>query len=455
MSFAELVLLAWIPISAALFALFRPARALVLAYLVGWLLLPMARLQIEGFWDINKTLATNMGVVTGLFLFCPRTLKGYRVGPADVGILVFAVVTGIASMLNGLGAYDGLSSVVQQIFYYAIPFCLGRAVLRTPRHLLDASRLIITGAALYAVLAVWEWRMSPRIHRTLYGYFQHGFSQHMRWGRYRPILCFPHALGLGSFMAWTSLLGIWLHRARQLPPLFGVPSTAIVLLPLLGLAASMSFGPWGLFLAGFSLLLLWRWTGRRWLFLLPAFFTLLWMSGRYTTLVDGQWLTSAVAKVSTERASSLQYRIDAEARLLDHARERPVFGWGTRARDPFRNDAGRFLFATDGLWTIFLSFYGLAGLLSFYLWWCWPLLVSTRPNRRTVLDAAVEASLVAIGMQAVNFLFNGFLSPVLTLICGAAVSSLETSRGETDTCRPTLPGLPPSRSPSALPIPTP
>ena len=105
---------------------------------------------------------------------------------------------------------------------------------------------------------------------------------------------------------------------------------------------------------------------------MPAIIAFGWMAGRYTEVVDGKWFTTAVAKISEDRAESLNYRIYAETLLLERARERPVLGWGAWGRSRVKDDDGRDRVAVDGLWIIFLGTNGLVGLLSFYLWWCWP-----------------------------------------------------------------------------------
>ena len=424
MPVASVVLIGWIPVCALFFAVFRPVRALTLAYLLGWLVLPVAAISIRGFWDIDKILATNMAVVLGTALFCRRQFRGYRVTVADLAIMVFACGTCVTSVVNGLGIYDGVSASTHQLFYYAVPFLLGRAFMKDRRDLLDASRMVVCGAALYAILAIWEWRMSPQIHRVLYGTFPHTWAQHYRWGHYRPIVCFPHALGLGVFMTWTSLLGVQLYRAGRLRSVMGVPPIAIVGLPLLGLLTSMSIGPWGLFVIGVGVLMYWTGRRRRWVIWVPVLFATLWMAGRYAGVTDGRWMTSAVAKVSEPRAGSLQYRIDAETLLLARAKQRPILGWGGWGRNRARDIEGRDMVATDGLWVIFAGTYGLVGLAAFYVWWCWPLWMTRGSTALLERDAVLPPLLVGIGLQAINLLFNGFLSPVLTLMNGGVVTSM-------------------------------
>ena len=424
----SMVLVGWIPVCTVFFLLFRPVRALTLAYLIGWLLLPMTKIDIHGFWDVDKVLATNAGVLLGTMLFCSGQFRGYRINLADIILVVFAVGTCAASLSNGLGAYDGVSSIAKHLFRYALPFWFGRAFIKDRRDLLDAARLIVWGAAGYALLAIWEWRMSPQIHKTLYGFFQHSFGQHARWGFYRPVVCFPHALALGTFFAWTSLVGYSLWRTGRLRPVMGFPAAGPVVLLLIGLLASMSFGPWGLFGLGLVLLIC-RSRGRwRRLVWLPAVCALLWMFGRYTGLTDGKWMSGAVAAVAPDRAHSLQGRIDSETLLIDRAKERPILGWSTWDRNRVLDDRGRKLAITDGLWVILLGSFGLVGLSSFYLWWYCPLLLSRRAGPELEHEPVIMPLLITVSLQAINFLFNGFLSPVLTLLNGGMITSMNRTR---------------------------
>jgi hypothetical protein len=437
-------LLIWIPLSAFFFLVMRPVRALVLAYLIGYLILPVDTdaINISGFWNIDKLLATNAGVLLGTLLFCPGRFRGFRPTVADAILVLFAVGACVTSVTNGLGTKDGVSSMAQKLFEFAIPFWLGRALLKTPRDLLEAVRLIFGGAALYAILAVWEWRMSPQVYQALYGHFPHSWTQHVRWGFYRPVVCFEHALALGMFMAWTALLGLVLLRARLIRPVFGLPPMLLAFLPVLGLVTSMSFGPWILFLIGCGLLLGWRRLHWRWLMLAPAVFGVVWMGGRYTSSIDGEWMTAATEAVSPGRAETLQYRIRAEELLLARAKEQPVFGWGTWGRNRIIDEEGRDVVATDSRWVLYVGSYGLFGLTTFFLWWCWPFVMCRRVGRVLETHPLLMGVLIVIGMQVVNLLFNAFISPMEVMLSGAAVTALaQLRRARVPVARPAAVGV--------------
>jgi hypothetical protein len=432
LNIVSLALLGWIPACAALFLFFRPVRALTLAYLVGWLLLPVDALEIKGFWDVDKILATNFGVILGTVLFCPWRFRLFRFNVPEAILLIYASGTILTSLTNGLGIYDGVSSFTYRVFYTAVPFCFGRAFVRSREDLMEIARIIVAGASVCALLAIWEWRMSPHIHKTLYGYFQHSFHQHMRWGFFRPIICFKHALGLGTFFAWTSLLAIAMYRAGELRlrTAFRLPpsaATLYVILPVIGLLTGMSLGPWGLFVIGIGIFV-YRTQGRwRRLVWGPIVLAIGWMGGRYSGVLDGAWADAAVRSISEKRADSLQTRVNSETLTIQHASQRPLFGWGGFGRSRARDHRGNEV-VTDGMWIILVGMYGVVGLVSFYAWWIWPIVMSRRAPDALAEDPVVFPILIAIGMQAVNLLFNGFLSPILTLIAGGVVTAVYASR---------------------------
>ena len=416
------VIAGWIPVCAMLFLLFRPVQALTLSYLIGWLVLPMAEITIPGFWDIDKMLATNAGAFLGMIVFRSDVLRRYRFSTPDGLLFLFCGASFVASVANDLGVYDGCSATGRTFFWYGMPYLLARIVIRNRQDLITAARLIVLGASAYACLALWEWRMSPRLHIFFYGFFQHGWGQLHRWGFWRPIVFFPHSLALGVFFAWTSLLAIAMYRARCLKPPFGLPAVAMVVSPLVGLATSMSFGPWGLFLVGLGMLMFpWR-ADRRWLMILPILAAAWWMGTRYTGLSDGAWMTAAFASLSEERAESLDYRINAETLLIDRAKMHPIVGWGGWGRSRIRDEDGRDLVKTDGLWVLILGTVGLVGLTCFYLWWCWPVVMSVSRGAGLLREPVLLVVLIAINLQAVNFLFNAFFSPILIMMCGAATT---------------------------------
>lgn len=430
MGFTGYVLLAWIPLSALLFAVMVPVRACTLSFIIGWLALPMAGLSLPGIPDVDKVSATSLGVVLGTLLFRTNQFRDYKLGWGEVFVVFFGASVFFTSISNDLGPYDGLAGMVDKLLWYGVPYVFGRAFIRTREEFREACQLAVAAAAIYGLLALWEWKMSPQFHNVLYGFFQHSWRLGMRWGFYRPVVCFPVNLALGAFFCWTSLLAVSMYLSGQLRPIWGIPVKCWVAAPLIGLATSMSFGPWGLFLVGFGLVYMWQRTRRRVFVWIMPLFALVWMSARYAEVSDGRWMTDMIAELSQERAASLQYRISAETMFIEKSKApgHEWFGWGGWGRGRIKDETGRDIVAIDGLWLIMLSTFGLSGLVLFYLWWSYPALLALRAGPSLDRDSLLMAILVGVGLQAVNFLFNAFLDPVLTLLVGGAAYQVETMR---------------------------
>jgi hypothetical protein len=420
------LILGWIPISAAIFAVAKPVKALMIVYLVGWLALPAYEIEVKGFWDMGKVLSTNMGAILGVLLFAPNRLRGFRPHAADIFMACYAVGTCLTSMLNDLGTYDGVSSMCQELLHYGVPYFLGRTVLRERRDFVDAARYMVYAAGITGCLAIWEWRMSPQIHSTIYGGFQHSWQQHARWGFHRPIICFPHALGLAMFLVWTALLGVAMYSARCLRPAMSLPPFAWVAPIVGGVAVSMSFGPWLLFALGLVALRIWQRAHNRVLLWVMVGVVGLWVTGRYAGLVRGTELVQATAHLSSERSDSLNYRIRVEDALIEHAKERPWFGWGGFGRNRIEDSED----AVDGLWINMVGMNGIIGLALFFAWWLWPIQLTRSLGRELDADPVLAALVVAIGLVGVNFLFNNFLDPPLMVLGGAAAANLLRMRQE-------------------------
>lgn len=428
-SFPVLVLLASIPACAVLFVLTTPVRACTIALMFSWLFLPMATLRLPGLPDVTKMMSASLGIFLGMVLFHPGMFQRFRFGLGELFLGLFIVGTGVTSVLNELGVWDGTASIMSRFLDYGVPFIFGRIVLQSAQDRWEAARIVVGFAAVYGLLAAWEWRMSPQLHSLVYGFYpqQQAFMIAARWGFYRPILFFPANLALGMFFAWTTLLAWWMFARGQLGPMAGLPAVTLVGLTAMGLLTSMSFGPWGLTLGGAGLLWIWSRTRAQWIVLLPALFAIGWMATRYTGSTSGTWLTDKVAFLSEQRSASLQYRIDAENILLEHAKLQPYFGWGGWGRNRVYDDQGQSVTAVDGLWIIYLGMYGLVGLSLFYLWWCWPLVLSALARHPVEREAAVMALVVSVAIQSCDLIFNAFLSPPLTFACGGVVACLTTS----------------------------
>jgi len=434
----QLILLGWIPLVVVLFASLPSRRAVIAAFLLAWLFLPMAEYRIQGLPDYTKMSATCLGVILGTMLFDLPRLLSVRPGWTDLPMAIWCVCPLASSVSNGLGVYDGLSAVLNQFTTWGLPYLIGRLHFTDAASLKELAVGIFVGGLLYVPLCLYEIRMSPQLHTMLYGFHQHSFAQTMRWGGWRPTVFMQHGLMVGMWMCMASLLGLWLWMSGTVRRVWGVP-TGWLLLPLLITAIlCKSTGALALLVLGLLSLLT-----ARWLRSPLAVWALLILSPLYMTLrAGGQWsgqslVTLAERLTGQQRAGSLQYRMHNEDLLAARALQRPLFGWGGWGRARVIDEtSGRDISVTDGLWIIALGNHGVVGLASLTASMLLPgvILCLRRRVGEWSMPAFSPAAVLAVvvTLYMIDGVLNAMINPVFILLAGA-LGTLAKRHG---VCRP-------------------
>jgi hypothetical protein len=115
-----------------------------------------------------------------------------------------------AAIIAALRPYDA-GSATMNLLVSLLPFLLARKFFATA----ESHRTLLTVLAVagvgYALLALYEVRMSPQLNNMVYGYFGHDWMQHLRDGGFRPVVFLNHALWLAIFLSCASLaaFGLW------------------------------------------------------------------------------------------------------------------------------------------------------------------------------------------------------------------------------------------------------
>src|SRR5690606_21129676 len=150
---------------------------------------------------------------------------------------------------------------------------------------------------------------------------------------------------------------------------------------------------------------------RMWLPAGLAFMVLFYPALRGFELFPTDTLVEWAEHINEERALSLWFRFDQEDQLLDRARERIVFGWGTYSRNRIYDpETGEDLAVTDGDWIIQVGSRGLVGFLGLYGALALSVVLARRrlasiPRPR---DRVLFAALALISaLQTVDLLPNG------------------------------------------------
>lgn len=414
----------WLPLVVIAFRLLPPHRAVIAAYMFAWLFLPIAHFKVIGVPDYDKTVATSLGVFFGVLFFDTTRLARIRFKWLDLPMLVWCGCPFVSSLVNGLGPYDGSAGVVYQSLAWGIPYLVGRLYLSDLDRLKDLAIGIFIGGLVYVPLCLYEIRMSPQLHSMVYGFHQHDFAQTMRGGGWRPTVFMPHGLVVGMWMAMSTLIGIVLWRARVLRSLFGLPMGALVATMLVTTVLVKSFGAFVLLIVGVFVLYATKVLRNSLVIGALVAVPLVYVGVRGTGIWSGEQVVGLVEGFSSDRAGSMQFRLDAENRLAARALQQPIFGWGGWGRNfvarSDEEDAPPVI--GDGLWVLTFGTRGAVGLGALLALVLLPIvtLMSRFPPRswsaRSVAPAAALAVMLCLYM--IDCLANAMVSPIFMLASG-------------------------------------
>ncbi len=373
--FAEVVLGLSIPLTIGLFFTMRPLTALLLVALGSEMFLPVGpTFKVPYFVPLSKDNLPYLCALIGCALACPGKFRNV---PKRKVLALMAFIALLAGALNGLTngevlvngpvvrqamtLKDGFFVAVASFFAPLIAFFLAYVIVKDSK---DINRLL-TGFAvaglIYCPFAIIEMRMSPQFHNWVYGYCLRDFTQSVRWGGYRPQVFMVHGLNLARFFLATSLALFVIAKRRH--ALFGIPVRILAYFHLFVLILCRSTGAIALGLLGYLFIRFAK--PRRQLLLASvlALVTLLYPLLRASDLFPMKALLDAASAVSEDRSSSLAFRFKNEDMLLEHARKKVLFGWGTYSRNRVFDAEGYDVSTTDGHWIIVLGSAGLIGFL--------------------------------------------------------------------------------------------
>ena len=421
-----------------MFAVMRPSIATAYAFALGWCFLPVAGYPLPGVPDYTKTTATIVGIIIGIGIFHFRLLLLYRPSHFDFPAIVLCTCPFLSSMSNGLGAYDGLSDLVNQTATWGVPYGLGRIAFRTTRDLMDLLKAIVICGVIYVPFCLWEVRMSPQLHRQFYGFSQHSFAQTMRGGGWRPMVFMNHGLQVALWMASSLIAAIsvyWVGKRKR----FGqFPIWTVVAFLGVTFVILKSTGAFVLLLAAAVLIGVLTLYPKPLFFLIPVLLVSSFIGLRVSGIFTGRaFVAIAESYLGEERAQSLEFRLDNEDLLLTKAKEQWVFGWGGWGRNRVYDDEGRDLTVTDGLWIIELGTHGTVGLVSLFgvlLAGCLAAgsLTQLRFSKFEPITAAAIVAFVAItSISAIDSIPNAMVIPIFVVASGAlvtVVSKLKSNR---------------------------
>ena len=438
---ANAALVLWPLVTAALFLRLAPGRALVVALLAGYLLLPPAPavLDLPLLPALGKDEIAALSAFAAALAICRPGRALLPASPLARALLALYVLSPLGSTLTnpeplvfgplvlpGLGWREAGGAMILQAIS-VMPFLLARHLLVRPDDRRDLILALLAGGLFYSLPVLVEIRLSPQFNLWIYGYFQHLFDQMMRSGGFRPIVFLYHALWV-SFFLMTALVAA-AAVARTATGRAKVAAWLAVLWLALVLVLGKSYA--SMFYAAALVPAVLFLSPRMQLHLaaLLAVVALAYPLARTADLVPTDTIVALAGDLGPDRAHTLQFRFDNETALARRAWEKPVFGWGQWGRNHLYSHAdGQVLTVTDGRWVVVLGMLGLAGLVAEFGLLALPLLAAWR--RRAALgqgEGAVWTGALALilGVNMFDLLPNATLTPLTWLAAGAVLAALE------------------------------
>ena len=383
----------------------------------------MAGVRITALPDFGKIMAANLAILLGTALFDAGRLPTFRPRLIDLPIAAWFICPFFSSLINGLGAYDGASSVFGNVMTWGIPYLIGRLYFSDLPSLRELAIAIFIGGLIYVPFCLWEIRMSPQLHAMIYGGKKTGFIQTIRYGGYRPVVFMQHGLMVSMWLTTATLAGWSLWRSGNLRHLFGVPIAW--LLPLLIVTTVLCKSTYALVLLFLGIVVMS--VCKRMHSAVPLMCLIMvvptYMVLRSQNILAVDTVTSIASEIFPEdRVRSLSIRLEQEDVLSARAMQRPLFGWGGWGRssstDPVTGQPT--LKGLDALWTITLGSSGIIGIASFTMTMLLaPFLVLWRRPGRFWSDASSAPLMVMVTLLVLHMLdnlLNGMINPIFPLI---------------------------------------
>ena len=433
----SLAFIVWIPI--ALWGAYRwpTAKAAALLFLLPVMYLPeRITFKLGGLPPFTKGRIAVLCLLVGFFLFHRQRSLWANLNKWLKLAIALLLIGGIATIflnleplsytvleLPGHRPYDAFHSFVMNTLDYVLPFALGAAMFNTSADLRMLVRALVGALLVYSLLQIVEFVMSPQMHNWVYGFHQHSFAQTRRGdGSYRPMVFMSHGLALAILSLAGVVAAAAMTKARI--KLWGLRGGFILaylwtILILMKSKAALVYS-----IVAVPLVLFFSPKTQLRVAVVIAIGVLLYPDLRASGLIPVDEINELVIEqFGEERSKSLMTRFLHEGDLLEHANERPLFGWGRYGRAMLYNPlTGRQISIRDGDWIITYGESGRVGFLGKYLLLLIPVFLAARALRYVPGDSnrrLLGALGVIIAFSVADLLPNGNYNYLLPVFSGA------------------------------------
>ena len=439
-----MALFGWPLVCIVLFNRLTLEKAIVWSMLGGYMLLPSGLvLDAAVLPPLDKMSITTLAVLVLCWVFGSRTPRPQP----SYFLLIFPAVLVFCPILTSFTNSYELQTASASIpgFYpltglkfsgrhllLLLPMYIGFRYLSTDDARAALLASIPTATLFYSIPMLFEIRMSPQLHRWVYGYFPHAsFAQQMRDGGFRPVVFFSHGLALALFTAIALLAALILLRQRT--RIFGLSAglSATYLTALLLLCKSLGPVLYAVTLSPIILLT----KPRFWVKIgcAASLFVCAYPILRSTGLSPTDLVTSVARSVSVDRSKSFETRLQNEEQLLSKAREKPLLGWGEWGRNRIYDEwTGQDISRTDGAWILQLGTFGWVGYIGLFGLMAAAEFAALKRTGKEITPANINRGGLALllGVYIIDSIPNATDFSLIFLMAGAAASVPRPQRSD-------------------------
>lgn len=435
-AFAYLALFGWPLVCVVLFNRLSLHKAIIWSLLGGYMLLP-SNLEINApvLPPLDKMSITALTVLVLCWVYgwrVPRPQPSYLLLLFGLVVVVSPILTSFTNSyelhtasgsIPGFYPLTGLKFAGRHLMLL-VPMYIGFRYLSTDDARAALLTAIPTAMLVYSIPMLFEIRMSPQLHRWVYGYFPSNFAQQMRYGGFRPVVFFSHGLALALFTAVALLAALILLRSRT--RVFGFSSgfAATCLSCLLLLCKSLGPTMYAVILAPVILLT----KPRFWVKIgcVASLFVCAYPILRTIGATPIDVVMSVAHSVSVDRSRSFETRLQNEEQLLAKAKQKPLVGWGEWGRNRIYDQwTGEDISRTDGAWILELGTFGWIGYLGLFGLLAAAEILALKGTGKQITQANINRGGLALllAVYIVDSIPNATDLSLIFLIAGAAAAT--------------------------------
>jgi hypothetical protein len=438
LAFAALTL--WPVIALILFRALPPGRAVIANLVLAYLFLPPppAGLDLPLLPPFTKeTIPSFVAMIICFVLYRDRMTLFPQSATARVLMVLFVASPVMTVLTNGEPIFTGqfiqgamqlrdvFGLVVQQSIL-VLPLVLGLNFLREESDFRDVVLALFLAGLVYSVPMAVEIQFSPMMNIWIYGYFQHDWIQMIRDGGFRPIVFLYHGLWVAFLTMMAAVAAVSLMRSETGRTRNLYAAGAVYLIVLLVLCKSLGSMLFAAFLI--PLVLLTRPRTQVFIAFAIATLVLAYPTAKVLGLVPEQQILEMAELAGTERAASLGFRIENENVLLDHAMEKPLFGWGNWGRNQIVDPStGQIMTTADGRWILVIGTLGLIGFIAEFGLLLLPIAVLYFRSKEGghEISPYVACLCLSLAINAADLIPNATITPLTWLFAGAILGHVE------------------------------